>query len=442
MRDIGVVSVGVLLAARPLAAQGPATPSAFPASDCLRLAQTFQSTMQVAAFNDPALGAADLTAWGRGYAKNCITGSPMPSPAAVDSMWTAQRGEMLSRARLYTWIGRDSLALAILARDPALRDSSADTRGYALVDAISLYAQYPSAADSAGWTAAHARTVAAWLARLDALGDAALGARIMARGRLLERGPATDSARVGYARDVLALAARPGAPSFNQIGIAVAYTTLVRQLWADGRRTEAQAMYDSAARRAGPGPAADAYRRSLMTMIGRDPLVGTRAAALIASAWVNPSDDSSAFPRRGTVTLIEFTSHNCGPCRASYPVLMRLQRQYQSNGFRVVFATETLGFVGDQSDLTPMQEVAADRVYFAEHHHITAPVAVFIPPHPLVFGRPTPEVDVNPNERAYQVTELPQIVLVDEHGIIRDVGRGWDAWTADRVAERVAELVH
>jgi hypothetical protein len=120
---------------------------------------------------------------------------------------------------------------------------------------------------------------------------------------------------------------------------------------------------------------------------------------------------------------------------------MELQREYGARDLQVVLATETLGFVGNQFNLTPPQEVEKSHVYYVEHHHITAPVAFFIPPHPLVFGVVIPEADRNPNETAYHVSELPEIVLIDKQGIIRDVGRGWDAWTAARVRERVAELV-
>jgi thiol-disulfide isomerase/thioredoxin len=246
-----------------------------------------------------------------------------------------------------------------------------------------------------------------------------------------------------WARQIVTLAHEPGAPSpdFSN-SITSAYTELIHQTWAQGHRAWAIALYDSVTNAMHHTATSRYTRQSLAAMIGRDSLVGQHAQALQASAWLNPLAGAHSLPALGKVTLIEFTSHNCGPCRASYPVLMALQKQFGARGFQVVFATQTLGFVGLDENLTPLEEVKKDRVYFVDHHHVTIPIAIFIPPHPIDFGQPVAPADANPNELAYQVSALPEIVIVDQQGMIRDVARGWDEWIGDRVKERVAELVH
>jgi len=166
-------------------------------------------------------------------------------------------------------------------------------------------------------------------------------------------------------------------------------------------------------------------------------LIGTPAAKVTGDWWINNSGTlEAAQPGNGKVTFIEFTAHWCGPCKNSYPGVGQLAKRFEGQPFQGVMITSLYGYIGDQKNLTPDQEVAADRTYFAEHH---VPFGVAInKPVKDASGRTTgmPAVD-----GAYKVGGIPQIMIVDRKGIIRQIVTGWDHGNTERMGRYIEGLL-
>jgi thiol-disulfide isomerase/thioredoxin len=170
-------------------------------------------------------------------------------------------------------------------------------------------------------------------------------------------------------------------------------------------------------------------------------LVGTKGAPISAPTWLNAPSGTSSMALAGKVTLLEVTAHWCGPCRESYPGINRLRAKYESQGFRVVLATELYGYFSAERNLAPEVEVERDRAYFAEHG-LNVPVAI---------GDKTPAPTRNedgsytyrkdPNMDHYEVGGIPQIQLIDKHGKIRLIMVGYDDANEAKLATLIEGLL-
>ncbi|HEY7475173.1 MAG TPA: TlpA disulfide reductase family protein [Vicinamibacterales bacterium] len=182
----------------------------------------------------------------------------------------------------------------------------------------------------------------------------------------------------------------------------------------------------------------DAY---LSPIIDRLKLVGTAGAPISAQRWLNMPDGKTTIEMPGTVTLLEFTAHWCGPCKESYPGLKRLLAKYGPQGFRVVFATELYGYFGTERNLTPDAEFEKDREYFTEKEGFRAPIAVSDRPVPeMVNGRPV--YSPPKNLAAYKVGGIPQIQLIDRQGKIRLIMVGYDEANEPKLARLIEDLLN
>lgn len=104
--------------------------------------------------------------------------------------------------------------------------------------------------------------------------------------------------------------------------------------------------------------------------IARYSLVGQMGAPLKGKHWINAAPETKEIDVQGRVTLIQFTAHWCGPCRKSYPAMLKFHQQFHERGLNVMMATQLYGFFGDRQDLKPDDEMAANREYYVEHHKI------------------------------------------------------------------------
>jgi hypothetical protein len=350
--------------------------------------------------------------------------------------------EMLPLARLAFWGGADALGQNAIARWVAQPDTNVFSRAERLANVVALELDPSQGTLTERPDTVRAAAARQYLQRLDALGDSALMFRIQARASFVHGAYLNDwrdSTTLRLARQVVRLATdQPDTSAIRRLvrwTLGEAYAVLARQLYVDSQSRALRALLDSADI-AVRTPAGDDYvRRSIDNMLQHDALVGQPATRLVAQRWFNvPAHTTPAYPAAGHPTLLMFSSHWCGPCHASYPTIMELQRRYAPRGLQVVLATQTLGMYPDAQD-PRAKEIADDEQYYVHHIGWTAPMALYVnPPGPVDASHP------NPNDRAYRVTGLPQYVLIDRHGVIRDVGYGWDAWVERRVRQEVAAL--
>ena len=162
-------------------------------------------------------------------------------------------------------------------------------------------------------------------------------------------------------------------------------------------------------------------------------LVGRPAAAVEAPQWLQAAPANGRLEMPGHVTLLEFTAHWCGPCRQSYPGIVRLANAFGSKGFRVVMATQLWGYFESQRNLSPADELKAIGEYFPSHG-IVFPIAV--------GNRVTGQAGARDvNDANYKVGGIPQIQIIDKKGVIRLIMVGYDQTNEARLSALIARLL-
>jgi thiol-disulfide isomerase/thioredoxin len=119
-----------------------------------------------------------------------------------------------------------------------------------------------------------------------------------------------------------------------------------------------------------------------------------------APAWSNVTPlagaPASLEKLKGRVVLVDFWASWCGPCRMLAPKLSALKDRFGAQGLTVV------GITTDDAERAAV---------FAEKHQMRYPTVVD---------------NAGDTSKAYGITGLPTMVLVDKKGVIRDVYVGFD----------------
>ena len=216
------------------------------------------------------------------------------------------------------------------------------------------------------------------------------------------------------------------------------YTDMAEAWAGQGRTPEALALL----RRAAPEwPEVPDVASRMQPVIDRYLLVGTKGAPVTAPRFLNAPAGTTHMEMTGGVTLLEFTAHWCGPCRESYPGVNRLRAKFGSRGFRVVMATQLYGYFQTERGLDAATELDRDRTYFAEHG-LDVPVAVWDAVSVSVKdGKVNYLPGPNQNEAAYRVGGIPQIHIIDRHGVIRLIMVGYDDANEPQLAKFIGTLL-
>lgn len=112
---------------------------------------------------------------------------------------------------------------------------------------------------------------------------------------------------------------------------------------------------------------------------------------------------------KGKVVILDFMAHWCGPCKAAFPDLVKLQSRLGMKGLQIVSLTGYYGYFGERQGISKEQEFEAMRG-FVKDYGIAWPV--------LFDG-------IAHNNSAYGVTGIPQLVVIDRKGIVRKVEVGY-----------------
>jgi thiol-disulfide isomerase/thioredoxin len=348
------------------------------------------------------------------------------APFTVENTDAAALGGLID---LYAFVGDSTHARAAVARALATRSLTLRDRATALT--LAMKQEIASASGYFGILDGAER----YVKEIDALPDSLDDFKISAHSTMLSRYEYldVDPGLQNHALALLALGRKN-----NKRGMVPAYMGLARAAADMLHPDSALRILDVAEKELGTDPQAASQFRGFRD---RYALIGTKAAPITGQWWVNSSTPSDAVqPGNGKVTLIEFTAHWCMPCKNSYPGLRELAKHFSGKPFEGVMATNLYGYLGERRPLTPEQEVEADREYYAGEHELPFKVAINalrMPARPGTTAAATgPSLD-----ELYRVGGIPQLMIVDKHGVIRQIVTGWDHGNTERFTRYIEELI-
>jgi len=329
---------------------------------------------------------------------------------------------------------RPEQARAAIDRALALEGLSPAERAEVLLQAVVVGLREPKS------DARNAR-LEAFVDELDGLPPAVFDQKFTAHNRMngYYRGDDIDAGIVKHSSWIMKAAAAFSAEDRRKYGQSVvgAITNLAQVHAGQGRNEEALALLRSGVKEWG-----DVARgkETFESEIQRYSLVGTAGAPITAPRWLNTAPGTTSLDLKGKVTLLEFTAHWCGPCRESYPGIIRLRDRFGRRGFQVVLATQLWGRFGTET-LAADTELERDEAYFAEHH-LDVPIAIGDYVNVKVEdGRVVYVPARDPNDVAYKVGGIPQIQLLDRQGRIRLIMVGYDEANEEKMAKVIEKLL-
>jgi thiol-disulfide isomerase/thioredoxin len=371
-----------------------------------------------------------------------------PDLAAINQQKTELARKLAARFPLDAVSGADLLTLARLdaeAGDPEAAAKALAKRlgatGLPDADRAAALAAGVELSMASPVTDAGIQRAEAFAADLDKI-PTAVSQRLDAHNRLggYFRAVDTDEKILSHMTLVLALAAQITPAERKALGFRLmnAYTSIAEVRAGRGENDEALAGLARGLKDLGEVPEVQKY---LPPVIERYKLVGKPGAAIDAPTWLNMPAGTTRIDPPGQVTILQFTAHWCGPCRKSYPAMLKLNERFAPRGLRVVFSTQLYGFYEKQQKLSAEAEIEADKQYFVDHYKV--PFAISIEPQK---PRPTGPGDVPAAGRAfvedkYFVSGIPQIVVLDKKGTVRRILVGWDPAAEAGLVQLVEKLL-
>ncbi len=413
---IGVTLTATAGAQTATAVKGPTITAGTP-KECVKGASDWQTkewSAIPAATRTTALNTAML-AEARRIAKDC---------GAKLSLDKLPNRELVDLVGYYTFVGDTAAARRTLARAVSATDLSVRDRATMLQAAVQ--SEITAASGYFGVIEGAER----YMDQLAALPDEVNDIKIAAHQRMLGNYEYLDVAS-GLQKHSTALIAL-GKRTNNTNILVGAYQSLARASADMLQPAAALKILDDAEKELGASAA-----RSFGGFRNRYALLGTRATPVTGQWWVNTdTPPASMQPGNGKVTLVEFTAHWCAPCRNSYPGLTELSKHFQGKPFEGVMVTNLYGYLGAQRPLTPEQEVAADRIYYSTEHKVPFPVAINASLSSAARSAGQENLDA-----AYRVGGIPQIMIVDKKGMIRQIVTGWDQGNTERFKKYIEALL-
>lgn len=413
----GIIGLG---AQAPAGSDQPTTPSA-----CLKATRDFQAAAMKAAAPVNAEKYAVIQKDKLEFARACV------AKLAVDRV---PAEELTPLAELYIEAGQNELGDATIAKSVAAQ-TDATLKAKAIITALGIVLRQPVSDER--------NTRAERLVfELEALPAALVRERIEGHGRLNSyyRADDIDSGIISHSTRIIELNKKlTPADRVPPIGrtLVAAYINLAEALAGQEQNAKAlDALRRAPAELEGVAGVAD----QLKEVVARYELVGKPGAPIAAPQWLNmPAGTTKLAMNDGKVTWLQFTAHWCGPCRESYPSVVKMQKQFGAKGFRVVMVTQFYGYFEKQRNLSPADELAALKGYFPQHG-ILFPIAVA--DNNMVVGADGKmSRTVNVNDAGYKVGGIPQIQLIDKKGNVRLIMVGYDTANDARMADLITRLL-
>ena len=337
---------------------------------------------------------------------------------SVDRVPSSQLTDLVS---LYSFTGDTANRRRASERALAATDLSPRQRGQALLAALGE--EIHSAGDHFGIIDGAESVIAQIDAMPDSLADIKLSGHQTMLGRY-EYLDVNDGLRV-HATTLIALGRRLG----NTYAMISGFESLARSAADRLQPDSALAILAAAEKELGP----EKTTARFADFRNRYALIGTKGVPLTGTWWLNSGTSTAPVETGdGKVHLIEFTAHWCVPCKNSYPGLRALAERFKGQSFEGVMVTELYGYLGQRRPLTAEQEVEADRAYYTQEHALPFRIAINSRP----TGQLMPAMDA-----AYRVGGIPQIIILDRAGVIRQIITGWDQGNTKRIGDYVARLM-
>jgi len=355
--------------------------------------------------------------------------------AARFKIATVKPADLPNLARLYVEADQPEQARAAIGRRLRNVRLTEVERADALVTAVEILMKGTPSAESV-------KLGEEYTAQLDARSNAVLSQKIAAHNRMAGYYGYMDidDKNLEHHQTLLKLIAQvpPAEAKSFASSKASAYDHIALVQANRGEVAQALATLEE-----GKAALADApqYQSWLKSAAERYALIGQPGAPLKGKYWINAAPETPQLEVRGQVTLIQFTAHWCGPCRKSYPAMLKFYEQFKQRGLQVVMATQLYGYFDKRSGLTPDEEMAANREYYSEHHKL--PLKIAVEPQLDYADRAAAEAARRAtNEGRYQVGGIPQIVLLDKQGTIRQILIGWDPANEARITKLIEQLLN
>jgi thiol-disulfide isomerase/thioredoxin len=171
----------------------------------------------------------------------------------------------------------------------------------------------------------------------------------------------------------------------------------------------------------------------LARILKHEELIGAKAAPLKVEHWVSGAP-LAAGDLQGKVVLLDFFAVWCRPNIEAFPELARWRAKYGEKGLVIVGLTKYYNYQWDErtqsprkaSGEVPPQTEREMLQRFAKHHELTHSVGTQADAELLDF---------------YGVTAVPQIVVIDQEGVIRMIRTGGRSENVPEVAALLERLL-
>lgn len=162
-------------------------------------------------------------------------------------------------------------------------------------------------------------------------------------------------------------------------------------------------------------------------------LLGKAAPEINAEHFVN-GDEVTLADLKGKVVLLDFWAVWCGPCIATFPHLRHLHETYADDGLVILGVTRPYGYRWDEDGDAPTR--SADATIDEE----LAMLEKFRQQHELPYAFAVTAKDADTTKR-YAVSGIPQVVVIDQEGLVQLIEVGSSENTARSVAAMIDKLL-
>lgn len=139
--------------------------------------------------------------------------------------------------------------------------------------------------------------------------------------------------------------------------------------------------------------------------MGQISMIGRSAPALVFQRTIGSFAGLEQL--KGDVVLLDFMAHWCGPCKAAFPGIRKLQRRFGSS-LQIVSISSFYGYYGTRQGLSEQDEFDCMHTFVKE----------------MGIAWPVTFDEKQVSQGRYGVSAIPYMVILDKKGIVRSIQVG------------------